>query len=144
MAQTIPCTDLLSLVELSGSSFDSITGETKNEFGGLNSTKILPKAEYCTIWEDPEKRTYRCTWTFSYAATEAKDSFRLLGDEVKTCLGDRAEILSDQPVNHPDTYESSIFQLPQAVVNVSLKNKIELKATLISVSISGLLKARSN
>lgn len=142
MADTIPCSDMLYLVEQSASGFSSIKGDTESEFGGFSATKILPNAQYCVVLEDPEKRTYKCTWKYSIGDERAMAAFEQYATEVENCLGDSARRLKDQPVNHPDTYKSYLYKLTDTDMRVTFKDKSELMSTLVSVVFEGVNTSR--
>ncbi|MFK8081455.1 MAG: hypothetical protein AB8B97_14300 [Granulosicoccus sp.] len=134
--QTIPCADMLFLIEKSASDFQTIQAGSLTESGSYTTTTSLPDADQCMILEDPEKRTYQCIWTYPLAAEEADTSFKTYTQEIGDCLGTRAELVPDTAVNHPDTYRSNLYQLTDTQVRITLKNKTTLKSTLVSVFVA--------
>ncbi|MFK7994979.1 MAG: hypothetical protein AB8B87_12625 [Granulosicoccus sp.] len=137
-AQNISCTDIDALIDQSETKFNAIQQESRHEHGGFKTTTILPEAEYCLIFEDPEKRTYQCTWAYPLGASDASSTFERYAKDIGDCLDNRAIMIKDQAVNHPDTYSSYIYNLPKTEVRVTLKNKSKLKSTLVSVFVTGV------
>lgn len=138
LAQTIACSDVTYLIEQSKTGFNSILEKTESEFGGNDTTKILPEAQYCVILEDQQKRSYKCTWKFSYGADQAKEAFERYATDVSDCLGSTASVGRDQLVNHPDTYYSYLYKISNTDMRVTLKNKSALRNTLVSVIVEGI------
>jgi hypothetical protein len=66
-------------------------------------------------------------------------TFKALGQELESCIGDRAVLSDDQNVNHPDFYEARMFLLDQAKVSVSVKDKSALGSTFVFVSVEPLM-----
>lgn len=141
-AETLPCSDIRFLFEQSKQGFSSILGEKESEFGGVIATKKLLQAQYCVILEDPEKRSYKCTWEYPIGDERATTAFEQYAKEMERCLGSDVEKVMDQPVNHPDTYKSFLYKLPDSEMRVTFKDKSELKSTLVSVIIEGIRFSR--
>ncbi len=144
LAETIPCADVLDLVAQSTEQFSSIQRVEKSEFGGFETTVNLPGAQYCVIIEDVVKKTYRCTWKHPYGDDAAGLEFERLAAEIAECLGSRALVRRDQPVNHPDTYKSFLYILPNTEVRVTLKEKSELASTFVSFVVDGMRNEKSS
>lgn len=138
LAQSIACSDLTYLIEQSQTGFKAILDKTDSEFGGRDTTIILPNAQYCVILEDQRKRSYKCTWTFGYGAEQAQETFEKYAKDVSNCLGSSASESKDQLVNHPDTYYSHLYRISNTDLRVTLKNKGALRNTLVSVIVDGL------
>lgn len=141
-AEALSCSDMRFLFEQSKQSFALILSEKESEFGGLIATKKLPQAQYCVILEDPEKRSYKCTWEYPIGDERARTAFEQYAKEVESCLGSDIQRVMDQPVNHPDTYKSFLYTLPDSEMRVTFKDKSELKSTLVSVVIEGIRFSR--
>lgn len=131
------CPDLLYLIEQSESEFSAIREDTKSEFGGYDAALVLSGASYCAILEDAEKTSYRCVWTYPQGDEQAHTTFQRLATEMRACIGTRAEEQTDQSVNHPDFYASHYYDLPEARASVALKDKSNLRSTLVSIRIDG-------
>lgn len=76
-----------------------------------------------------------CHLSFEYRAPEAQGSFDRWSRLLLACAGAHNATLIDQPVNHPDSYTLHQFDLPQAHVSVSLKDKGALQKTLVFVQV---------
>jgi hypothetical protein len=131
------CPDLLYLIEQSGSGFSSIREDTKSELGGTDAALVLSGASNCAILEDVETTSYRCAWTFPQGDAQAHATFERLAQEMRACIGERAEEQTDRSVNHPDFYASHYYDLPEARASVALKDKSNLRSTLVSIRIDG-------
>ena len=136
------CSDILYLIEQSRSQFFAIRGDTGSDSGDYDTTFVLPSAWYCVILEDVEKRSYKCTWKFSYGDEQAHKTFQRFTKEMRNCIGNIADERTDQPVNHPDFYASYYYQLPGSEARVTLKNKSKLMSTLVSIVIDGFTKPK--
>ncbi len=131
------CADLTYLLEQSKSGFYAIQSDKRSEHRGFNASKVLENAEYCVIFEDPKKRSYKCTWVFAFGAAEADTLYEQFANGVSECLGSLADRQVDQPVNHPDTYTAYLYTLADTELRVTFKEKSALKSTLVSVVIEG-------
>lgn len=138
LSEILNCKDTSYLIEHSANNFVAIREDKKSEYGGYLSKFELSGAEYCAIIEDVEKVSYRCTWKYSYGDEQARDAFRQLASDVQSCLGDKVTVREDQAVNHPDSYESYLLELPDGEARITLKNKIELNSTFVSFFIGGV------
>ena len=105
------CEATLYLIEQSETHFESIREEANSDHGGFEAAFTLPEADYCTILPDAEKTSYQCSWVYPLGAETAATKYQSLLEETRLCLGNIATEKADQPVNHPDTYLSSYFQL---------------------------------
>lgn len=132
------CPDLLYLIEQSGSEFSAIQADTKSEFGGYDAALVLSGASYCAILEDVEKTSYRCVWKYPQGDEQAQETFQRFAKEMRACIGNMAEERTDRSVNHPDFYASRYYQLPDGRASVNIKDKSNLKSTLVSIRIDGL------
>ena len=136
------CSDILYLIEQSRSQFVEIRGDTAGDFGDYDATFVLPDAWYCAIFEDAEKRSYRCVWKYPHGDERAHKTFQRFADEMRSCIGNMAEERRDQSVNHPDFYASYYYQLAGGAASVNLKNKAKLMSTLVSIRIDGFTKTK--
>ena len=80
---------------------------------------------------------YHCSWAFPHRAEQAYDTFDEFVREVKDCIGQKATLHSDQSVNHPDSYALRRFEMEQAEVTVSVKDKGALGSTFVFVRVQG-------
>lgn len=141
-AQSMDCAEVLFLIEQSAEEFHAIQADTRSEHGGFTTTHELADAQYCVILEDPEKRSYLCTWSYPIGSDLAKAAFDATSSQMGHCLADLATVVQDQPVNHPDTYNSLLFKLAETEVRVTHKNKGVLNSTLVSVIVEGATRAK--
>ena len=79
-------------------------------------------------------RALNCRWPFDYRAKAATDTFTALLDATTMCLN--AEGLSDQGVNHPDSYDLRTFDTETAQVSISIKDKGALQQTFIFLRVA--------
>ncbi|MEM9584650.1 MAG: hypothetical protein AAGA08_16185 [Pseudomonadota bacterium] len=77
-----------------------------------------------------------CGWPFQYRASQAKDAFLALVEDVQACLGPDASRVGDPKVNHPDFYELQVFGVAEGEVGVSLKDKASLQKTYVFLRIT--------
>ncbi|WP_317054574.1 hypothetical protein [Roseovarius rhodophyticola] len=77
-----------------------------------------------------------CHWTYPYRTPEAEAAFTQWSDALLVCFGAEQAQLSDQPVNHPDSYTLHRFDTGTAQVSLSLKDKAALGRTLVFLQIS--------
>ncbi|WP_135505534.1 hypothetical protein [Roseovarius aestuariivivens] len=70
-----------------------------------------------------------CMWRFGYRDQAAHDRFERLGALLELCLG--RELALDDSVNHPDSYQLRRFQIDDATVFLSIKDKASLRQTLV-------------
>jgi hypothetical protein len=127
------CTNINLLVDNAHSNFSEIIIRPERKSGGYDVTLRLEGAMDCTVIPTSNSNSYYCTWKFPHRATRAYATFEMFERELKECIGHRAVFVRDQPVNHPDFYDSRIFQVDQANVTVSVKDKSALGRTFVFV-----------
>ena len=132
------CSDINILIEEAPRDFSGIIVEPSRGSSGYGVTFELEGASDCTVRQLLKGKSYYCTWEFRHRDAEAYMTFKALGQELQSCIGDRAILSDDQNVNHPDFYESRMFLLDQAKVSVSVKDKSALGSTFIFVSVEPL------
>ncbi|MDH3661393.1 MAG: hypothetical protein OEU92_15425 [Alphaproteobacteria bacterium] len=137
VAQSI-CSDINILIEEAPRDFSGIIVEPSRGSGGYGVTFELEGASDCTVRQLLKGKSYYCTWEFRHRDAEAYMTYKALGQDLQSCIGDRAVLSDDQNVNHPDFYESRMFLLDQAKVSVSVKDKSALGSTFIFVSVEPL------
>ena len=136
-AESTLCPDIVYLIEQSRTQFVAIRKGTNSKVGEYDSTFLLPGAWYCAIFEDAEKASYQCTWKYPHGDQRARKAFQRFVKEMRSCIGNIAEERIDKPVNHPDSFLSYYYQLPDGEASVALKNKSKLMSTLVSIGIDG-------
>ncbi len=72
-----------------------------------------------------------CYWTYTYRESRAQDRFDMWSQALLACYGAENANLSDQPVNHPDSYTLHRFQSDTTEISLSLKDKAGLGQTLV-------------
>ena len=80
-------------------------------------------------------RNMHCSLEFAYRAPAATQTFNVLVDDLTACLGPDATVVSDQSVNHPDSYDLSVFTHQGREYAVSVKDKGALQQTHVFVRI---------
>lgn len=136
-AATLSCTDAHALVEQADTRFASLRGDTDSAFGGVDSTLVLPGAEYCVIAEGAPQAAYRCRWRFAYRDAQAAALYEEVASELIACLGNAVAVADDRAVNHPDTSDAYLFTLPRTEARITLKDKRELDSTFVFFFIDG-------
>ncbi|WP_415402312.1 hypothetical protein [Tateyamaria sp. SN3-11] len=79
-------------------------------------------------------RALNCRWPFDYRAPAATDTFTALIDATTGCLN--TDGLTDQGVNHPDSYDLRTFHTDTAQVSISIKDKGALQQTFIFLRVA--------
>lgn len=129
------CSDVVALEEESQSDFDAIRREAINQATGEWATSFaLAEADSCSLFVDPERSSYICEWAYPDEAS-ARMAYDKTLAAVSECLSDDASGL-DQPVNHPDFWQSAYFDMPGGDLRVSLKVKNTLKQVFVSLQLS--------
>ena len=73
--------------------------------------------------------SHTCAWGFDYRSEDATEAFEDLLQDVSACA---AELALDEPsVSHPDSYDLRQFEMPEAIISVSLKDKAALSETYV-------------
>ena len=113
------CVNIHYLLDQSRTQFLSIRDVGASGFGGYNSKYLMPDAWYCVIDEDVEKSAHRCTWKYPYEGDEANKAFQKKLKQVRACIGAVASEIKAKPVNHPDSYESTVYTLRDNEIRVT-------------------------
>lgn len=79
------------------------------------------------ICSDPPDRV--CRWAFKYRSQAAESAFERIANDLARCLG--APAATDEPVNHPDSYQLVQFNGSDGIISVSLKDKASLQQTFV-------------
>lgn len=131
------CSDLEYLRSQSLRDFEEISlASTMVPLDEESTSFTLDGASSCFLVFDPERSSYQCNWEHEQQ-DDAERAFRSLSEEVGACLAP-ATAREDASVNHPDFWASSYFELPGQAISVSLKNKLLLKKSFVSIQVDGL------
>ena len=130
-AALLPCDDVAHLIADSANQFSSIKSTEQYETGTTKSNIQLPDSKNCEISGSGKLTTFRCVWEYVLGDEQAKTDFNQYVAEAQHCLGETTTIRQDQPVNHPDSYLSYLFELDGTNGRISLKDKSQLNQTFI-------------
>ncbi len=130
-AALLPCDDVAHLIADSANQFSSIKSTEQYETGTTKSNIQLPDSKNCEISGSGKLTTFRCVWEYVLGDEQAKTDFNQYVAEAQNCLGETTTIRQDQPVNHPDSYLSYLFELDGTNGRISLKDKSQLNQTFI-------------
>ena len=129
------CTNIDYLIDQSQSEFVKILGEPHGDAGNYYVTRTLSSASYCFVTRKSKMNWYHCGWEFPYRAKHAYDTFDEFVRKMTGCIGQRATVHTDQSVNHPDYYSLRRYQMEQAEVSVSIKDKVSLGKTFVFIRV---------
>ena len=132
------CTDISRLVAEAPYDFPNVTVESRRGSGGFDVTLKLANASDCAVRRLLHANSYYCTWEFQHRDAHAYEVFEDLGQKLERCVGRDAARSDDQNVNHPDFYDARIFELGDVKIAISVKDKSELEATYVFVSVERL------
>ncbi len=131
------CAKVDHLIDQSQSGFPKIAAKPKGNAGDRDVTLSLAGASRCSVTMKSEKNWYHCAWEFPHRAEQAYETFEEIAGKLNACIGKRATLHSDRSVNHPDFYASRRYELKQADVSVSVKDKGALGSTFVFVRVQG-------
>ena len=131
------CRNIDHLIDQSRSGFANIAAEPKGDAGDHEARLTLAGASTCLVTRKSKRSWYHCTWTFPLRAQRATDSFDAFAGKLDGCLAQRATIHNDRSVNHPDSYTARRYDLEQAEVSLSVKDKAALGNTFIFIRVQG-------
>ncbi len=131
------CAKVDHLIDQSQSGFSKIAAKPKGSAGDRDVTLSLAGASRCSVTMKSKKNWYHCAWEFPHRAEQAYETFEEIAGKLNVCIGERATLHSDRSVNHPDFYASRRFELKQADVSVSVKDKGALGSTFVFVRVQG-------
>lgn len=134
------CANINYLIDQSKSKFSKIMGKSDGEMGSHDATFVLANASQCVVTTKSTKSWYRCSWKYPYRNKRAYDSFDDFVEGMNQCIGHIAKMHVDHSVNHPDYYASRRYEMEQAAVSVSIKDKSALGSTLVSIRVEGRSK----
>jgi hypothetical protein len=132
------CEDIGYLIDQSQSHFQKIVEKPSGNTDDYHVTRSLDRASFCVVTKKSTRNWYRCAWEFPHRAEQAYDAYEELVRELDECIGQDATLHEDQSVNHPDYYASRRYEMGQAEVSVSVKDKVELGSTFVFVKIQSL------
>ncbi|MCP4317398.1 MAG: hypothetical protein GY789_15630 [Hyphomicrobiales bacterium] len=127
------CTNINRLIDHAGTNFADIVVNSRQANGRRGVTLTLDDAADCTISPLQNGSAYNCVWEYPLKAPDAYRKFSAIGQNLQTCIGDRATVLKDKGVNHPDFYDARRYQMERANVTVSIKDKSALNSTFVNV-----------
>lgn len=136
-AESEICQDITRSITLSRSGFESLHNGSETAGSRFIVTETLFEAPECEVLPNATAHSLRCSWSFAYDDALAEEHYDYLLSVVPACLGSHVAVSKDQPVNHPDTYKSHIYQLPAAELRVTLKNKYAMKKKFVSMIVEG-------
>ncbi|MEM7223897.1 MAG: hypothetical protein AAF495_13005 [Pseudomonadota bacterium] len=130
------CAEIEQLVDQSRTQFVEITAETQDG-GAREAAMKISGAASCRVMKGLNGNLYRCAWEFPHQASEAYNTFDSFVSRVGDCLGDQATQHEDKSVNHPDYFALTRYELPEAKVSVSVKDKAALGLTYVFIRVQG-------
>ena len=131
------CANLDYLIDQTGSQFAEIIDKPNGDAGDHDVTLTLAGASYCFVTKKSKRSFYHCGWEFPYRAKPAYDTFDEFDRGVNECIGQHATLHTDQSVNHPDYYASRRYEMEQAEVSVSVKDKSARSNTFVFIRVEG-------
>jgi len=131
------CANIDSLIDQSRSGFAAIADKPKGDTGDREARLTLAGASTCLVTRKAKRSWYRCAWAFPYRAKRAADTFDALAGKLDGCLARRATPHGDRSVNHPDSYAARRYELEQADVSLSVKDKAGLGKTFVFIRVQG-------
>ena len=129
------CPDIKHLIDQARSQFVEIAVKSKDGADGRDAIVTLAGASYCQVTKRSRRSAYHCGWEFPFRAQEAYDTFDEFARQANDCVGRHAILHSDRSVNHPDYYASRRYEMEQADLTVSVKDKSALGRTLVFIRI---------
>jgi hypothetical protein len=88
-------------------------------------------ASACQTALQPEGPAFFCFWSFALRDERAPAFQAQLARNIETCGGVPVTGNSEIPVNHPDSYSTSRFDLKDLRASIALKDKAGLRKTLV-------------
>ena len=82
-----------------------------------------------------KRSLYHCGWEFPHRAEQAYETLDAFVEAAHDCIGPQATVHSDQGVNHPDFYDARRFEMKEAEVSVSVKDKGALGRTFVFIRV---------
>ena len=131
------CAKVDDLIDQSRSGFVQVADKASGKPGTYDATLVLDGASFCAVTRKSNRSWYHCGWEFPYRAQQAYDTFDAFVARVNDCVGQRATLYSDQSVNHPDYYSLRRYEMEQADVSVSVKDKGALGNTFVFIRVQG-------
>lgn len=131
------CTNIDYLIDQSRSQFAKIADKPNGDAGDHDVNLTLAGASYCFVTKKSKRNWYHCAWEFPYRAKHAYDTFEEFVREMNECIGQHATLHTDQSVNHPDYYSLRRYEMEQAAVSVSVKDKSALGSTFVFIRVQG-------
>lgn len=131
------CANIDQLIDQSHTQFAGLTEDPNGETGEYDASLALAGASYCRVTQRSKGSFYHCGWEFPYRAKQAYDAYDEFVQQVNGCIGQHATVHADQSVNHPDFYELRRYELEQATVSVSVKDKGALGSTFVFIRVQG-------
>lgn len=131
------CTNIDDLIDHSRTEFARIADEPTGDTDSYTTTLVLDGASSCHVTKTSSRNWYLCGWEFPYRAQRAYDMFDELVAKMNDCIAGRATLHSDRNVNHPDFYSLRRYEMEQANVTVSVKDKAALGNTFVFIRVQG-------
>lgn len=129
------CTNVNYLIDQSLSKFAKIAVEADEEDGDHDVTLSLSGTSYCFVTKKSSRTWYHCGWEFPHRTQRAYDRFDEFVGRLDDCIGQHATAHTDQKVNHPDFYALRRYEMEQADVSVSVKDKSALGKTFVFIKV---------
>jgi hypothetical protein len=76
---------------------------------------------------------YLCSLEFPFRSDDARATYDKYVDEIRGCLGEDKEVPVGPAVNHPDSYDQTVFAVRGRQISVALKDKGALQKTYVFV-----------
>lgn len=91
-------------------------------------------ANACTAAQGLDGTQTVCWWEFGFRTKAASDLYAVMVRQLQTC-GFTLGLPTQDNVNHPDSFEQSIYEKLGYSVSLSIKDKTALGKTLVFITI---------
>lgn len=136
LATAIACAGITSVAAADVFCDDVSQAADQVRNGQLATSLKLPEATTCQSALQLDGAIWFCFWTYPLRDESAAEAYRAMGDSVRRCGGTPADADPDLKVNHPDSYDTRLFDLNGVRASVALKDKAALRSTLVFLRLS--------
>lgn len=126
------------LVWLSSSNLvyaETLCQPAKDLIAGEDISLSLAEQPCSRVRVDGVSEQYFCAIEFPFRSAAARAQYDDYVTELRACFGEEAEIPVGPAVNHPDSYDQTVFEVRGRQISVALKDKGALQKTYVFVRV---------
>lgn len=123
------CDELQALTPVANVNF-------KGAKGNVQTPDTLTSADKCSMVQGLSgANAFHCSWKFGFRESAATEAFDRMNQKITACFPNSEQAVTDEGVNHPDSYQQFEYTSDKLRLSLSIKDKGALQETYVFLSV---------